>query len=517
MTHYMTRLLKKILLIVLPFLAALAIVSNTFDGDLGWHLRFGQEAWAGNFQYLDSWTYTFFSQPWVNHEWGGDLLFWFFYDKFGYFSLNLLVALALASAFFITQKTFFKKLSPADWLLALAFILSVKFLLVARLAMLAPLFFALLWLTLEKLPNKKTYYWWPLILWAWSALHGSWILGFILINIYLVGNAVAYFLNKKFPSLAGKNTGWTVTTFKNAILWQIISAAVVCLNPYGWKIWSEIAGYFLGGGYFKLFINEWLPSWTYPVYPWPLIIAAAGAVFVFLGWRGKKISLAQGLLFIALLTTALLHKRNNIFIVLVCLPLASGVWREIKERMNYRPRPMLASIIIIAVAGLAGVFFLTKIHYSADIWRDDLLKRYPFPIGATEFLKQKTAGQQVKIFNEFWWGGYLNWTLPNALVFLDGRGTATWLDANGSPLLAEYRKIKFEEGELNKISAQYIILNKNHYGYPQPDRLNRIIFDKNDFAKLFPQKKSALEEELTQNAEWTKIYDDGAAAIWEKK
>jgi hypothetical protein len=78
---------QKFLLCVLAVLYVTAVISYRFDYDLGWHLRFGRDALLDKFQFLDTYTWSYYGQPWVNHEWGGDILYWLLYSNFGYFSL----------------------------------------------------------------------------------------------------------------------------------------------------------------------------------------------------------------------------------------------------------------------------------------------------------------------------------------------------------------------------------------------------------------------------------------------
>ena len=513
----------KIALIAFGLAAVLAVISNFYDGDLGWHLRFGQEAWAGHFPYLNTWSWPAYGQPWVNHEWGGDLIYWFLYQRWGFLSLAALASAGVLAAFLLVQKIFFKKLTAFDFLMAVIFIGAIKFTLAARLTVVAPLFFAWLWLTLEKLPERKNYfYFWPLILWLWSTLHGSWILGFIVINIYIIGNA----LSLLFPSLAGKLSNWNWRMIKQALFWQIISAGIVCLNPYGLKIWSEVGAYFTEG-YYKNYITEWLPSYAYPVYVWPLVIAGAAVVFIFIGWKKKTISLTQIFLFLAFFVSAMQYKRNNIYLALICLPLLTSVLKTAGEKIKKaQPRfgaacPRFGRPLLLA-AVLAGlIFFSGKIKLVNDVFQNEaLVAANGFPYHAIEFMKQKIGEKKTYLFNDFNWGGHIVWTLPNALVYLDGRGTATWRWSEQETALEHYRKIKYETGGLAEIEngpTEYIFLKKPRPPFAAPDRINRLIFSEDDFKKIFTVESVQLIEDLKKSASWRLIYEDELSLIWKRQ
>lgn len=509
------------LILLLSFFWLVSTLSNTFDGDLGWHLRFGKDAFAGNFQYLDSYTWGFFGQPWTNHEWGGDLLFWFLYNNFGYFALVLTASAAVFTAIFLIQKIWQKETTIISSSILLISAASVSFALSTRLSMFGPMFLAILLWSLEKIPHKKTYWLWPIILWFWSAIHGSWILGFIVINIYLFGNIAHLLLKKYCLKYAGQDTGWTYRLIIKLLGMEILSGLVILINPYGIKMWQEILRYF-SEGYYKQFITEWIPSYTYPIYPIPLILGAVCSVFVIWGLIKKKASLAQTLLFLAIFYSAFQYKRNNLYLVIVCAPILTVVARTIMDELRMVvlwPKKICAVILLLATVGGLG-FFSSKINFGKDIFTNQkILTTYGFPYDAVNALKKEVKNKKIHLFNEFYWGGYLNWTMPDSVVYLDGRGTATWKYDDHETMLARYQKIRFEAGglaELENSPAEYVILQINTLGYPPPNFINKIIFTPNDFQKIFSTEQSQLEKMLDKSKKWKVIYEDTSSKVWEK-
>ncbi|MCX6781644.1 MAG: hypothetical protein NTW66_00765 [Candidatus Magasanikbacteria bacterium] len=520
----MLQKIAKIALILAGYFLVISFVSNTFDGDFGWHLRFGRDAFAGNFQYLDTYTWPHFGLSWTNHEWGGDLLFWLLYSSFGYFSLVLLISAAIWGAFLLAQKIFFKKISISGIILSLAGIACLKFLLGLRLAFLVLMLFTLLWLTLEKLPKIKSYFLWPPLLWLWSALHGSWALGFIIINIYTFGNIIYLMIKNKFPRLAGKDTGWTGKTILASFFWQAISALFLLFNPYGTKIWTEVGEYFTSG-YFKTIITEWIPSYAYPVYVWPLIIAAFTAVFAVWGWLTKKVTLAQLLFFFAIFYSAWQYKRNNVYLVLICIPALTIIFGLAKEKIisAFNLKTTVQERIALVSAALAIMLialFAPSVRINSDIWKDrELLLRYPFPYDAVEFLTKETVGRQIYLFNEFHWGGYLNWTMPDTLIYFDGRGTATWKYSNDETRLERYRKIKYQAGGFNELEqgpAEYVILSQYYASYKKPNMINKIIFGEKGIAEALVPDPPQLEKMLRKSGSWQIIFEDKIAIVWKR-
>lgn len=463
------------LILLLSFFSLVFHLSHTLDVDLGWHLRFGQDALSGHFQYNDTYTYTFYGQPWINHEWGGDILFWLFYKNAGYIGLVFLTASAVWSAIFLIQWLFQKKITLIFAIVNLATALVLPYFLSVRITTVAVIFPIILILILEKTVKQSKILWLlPPLLWLWSCLHGSWILGFIIINIYLCANIINEF--------TGHNSRqWPYFKIVSA---QIISALLICINPYGVKLWQEVLSYF-SQNYFKQFIVEWMPSYVHPLHFLSLITAIISAVLIIWGFKNKKVKLEHLLLFLALFGAAILYRRNNLYLITICAPILTISLQQIGEKTK------MSSFFAIPAVILLLALTLIKTSFANDKFIDqEVLSQSPFPLAAVDFLQQQIGIKTTYIFNEFNWGGYLIWRLPTALVYFDGRGTATWTNPHGEETMMEhYGKIRYKEGGINEIEnspAQWIIT-----------------------------KTTLLDLENNQN--WEKVYEDKVAVIWKRK
>lgn len=522
-----------ILLAVICFIFVLRVEAGRLDPDLGWHLRFGKDALEGHFQYTDSYTWTKFGEPWVNHEWGGDIFSWFIYSRFGYLPLLLIFSAIPVLAFILIDRIYNKRFTAIGVAASLLGLYSTEPVLMARLAMFAPLFLVILLWTLKKLPEKKTYWLWPPLLWLWSVLHGSWILGFIIIGIYIVGVVASGKRGRLKPSSPAGRPGALPAIF----IFTALSALAVLVNPYGIGVWKEVLAYF-GAGVMKNYIGEWLPAYTYPVFWQSLIMAGAAAAILIAAVKKRLVTLPLVLIFFAIFFSAWQYKRNMIFITLVSVPIISIAGQlAIKKITAVLPRltglndywlkkaGVAFSVYILIASGilLAGLTIGLSLP-AGDIWQKGGWAGQSYPAGAVNLLKQKLKERPVYlyrgyIFNEFWWGGYLNWTLPETLVFLDGRGTATWTSPNGKNMLEYYRAIKFEEGGLKILEngpTDYVLLEKIYSDYGLPDFMNRLIFSESQFKKILNNSPSRLEEDLNKSKKWKLISADGIANLWER-
>src|SRR5690606_14643706 len=111
---------------------------------------------------------------------------------------------------------------------------------------------------------------------------------------------------------------------------------------------------------------------------------------------------------------------------------------------------------------------------------------FVFPVQAVNWLKENP--QTGNIFNEFNWGGYLEYKLyPQQKIFLDSQ-----TDFYGETLMREYSQVIAAEPEWE------------------------IILQKYDVEWLLIHKNSTLDNILKSNQFWELIYQDETAAIYRK-
>ncbi len=515
--------LIKIILVAACYAFIVMTMSGFIDADFGWHLRFGRDWWQGaSFPYQDTYTWTNYGKLWVNHEWGGDILFWFIYKLFGYIGLVLAMAGVLLAAFLLAVRIFKKTITISSLMVVLVSLWAVQHIIVMRLAMLAPFFLVLLWHSLERLPDKRLYYFWPVLFWLWSAWHGSWILGFIVISIYIAGHVLNIFFQKYVPRFY-QPRGWTGKNIIIVLFWAMLSAAVTLLNPYGFGLWREVFMYFFTT-YDKLHVTDWLASYVYPVYWRPLVIMGISIPLAAYAWWSKKITWPQSLLFVSFWYSAFRYKRNAILFVIIAVPLFVFIlefalnetrvfWKRWAKVGRYR------SFLLVPLA-LVLFFYIINISFDFNPWTNErLVRQSGYPLEAVNFLKRATQDRPTRIFNNFNWGGYLNWNLPQATVFLDGRGGGTWFVPDQKITYLEYyHHLLNNPGGLEVITqkrVRYIFLPKPSVNY-QVDAVNRWLFGERLRPILAPPP-TRIENDLEKSADWQLVYEDEISRIWENK
>lgn len=503
-------------------------ISHRLDNDFGWQLRFGQETIANSFPYRDTYTWTYANRPWINHEWGTSIIWWLIYSRLGYFGIPALVAIVAWLSFALIPLVFKQKISILTLLASLLAVRADVFYLAPRPTILVVGFFVLLCLTLERIPEKKWFYAWPALFWCWAAIHGSWILGFIIILIYLFGNGLQTLLARRYSFFTA--SAWRQKHYAQTLAVALVSFLVIGLNPYTYQIWSEVGMYFTHT-YYQQFITEWMSSLVYPVYWLSLLISTIALVLAAHAFLHKRLLTPQLLLFIALFIAGLQHKRNLTFTLLVAIPLLSGyamlVTTSLKKTFqsskifpqNPRLNNALWGLLLILLSFHTGRFLISS-RFDTTLWTErNFFAAYGFPVAAVEALNQMPFTKPLYIFNEFHWGGYLVWNLPQHRLYIDGRGTVSWSLDPPTSLYEEYRRLRFGQDGLSKLEATpatTILIYKKYLGIPKPDVWNRWSFSAVYLDKLTQPKPSELENDLRLSKRWTLIYEDYLAEIWQK-
>lgn len=197
-------------------------------------------------------------------------------------------------------------------------------------------------------------------------------------------------------------------------------------------------------------------------------------------------------MFIGLGIMSLLMARNIPLFAIASAPILSvkvnkflskhKTWQQINERFAGFGATSTLSVWPIAMAIIAFVYLVVfNLKFERTYYQFDPAV---FPVGAVEFLKENP--QKGNMFNEFNWGGYLEYQLfPDYKVFLDSQS-----DFYGEPLMREYDQITTA----------------------QSDWMN--LFDKYHVEWVIIPLDTHLKQTLRDKLNWKIIYQDNTAAIF---
>lgn len=317
----------------------------------------------------------------------------------------------------------------------------------------------------------------PLIMLLWANMHPGFILGSVLIVLYLTGEGAKLFL-LRYPY--NRRSFLRIATVLGA------SLAATLANPNGIAPYVNIITF--EGTRLQQISSEYLSPMTLllkgttPLYPYWLYLALAVVVLIV---RRRHIDLTHWLIVGFLMTISLQSFRYVPFFVLGTAPfLASQANAMLGSRIPQRLLQITvgAMVLMLLVAGLiSGMPQLRQTMTSP-------IAPSRFPTRAVSFIRETRPSG--KIFNHFNWGGYLIWELyPDYQVFIDGRTLS-------KEAFDEYTRILWDEGKgkelLNRNGINMVIIPGVHY---------------------LTGELYALADFLYRDPEWHLVYADETALV----
>lgn len=361
------------------------------DPDFGWHLQSGNYFIKFGIPEFDVFTYTASDFRWINHEWLNDVLLSAFFSWGGYLILSIVYAFIWSISLFV----FGHKSSLVALILAVSAML--PFAGIRPLAW-STLFFALL-LSIGNTNNHKYLKFVPLLFLIWVNIHGGFIAGLALVFYY---------------TLKYRQKIWFFVF--------AISVATTLVNPYGHHLYTEIVRTMSDSSLHQNIV-EWMPLNASPAVLPFVIVWAAGFIF----FEGKKVKswINPGpILFIASMSAA----RNIPLFVVATVKDIDMYFHRYADKIPDGGNKKIA-LAKKAVLGSLIVFVVVKVMTANIVVLKGLQDReLHYPRASVSYLK--AHGCEGKLFNDYNYGGYLIWKLPEYQVYIDGR-MPSWRDPEG--------------------------------------------------------------------------------------
>lgn len=514
------------------FLLFFSHIATTHDPDFGWHLMVGKEivsTWA--MPQPEHVLYPIFGTVWIDHEWLSNALLYLIYNTGAYGDIALYVVFALCATGtlfliqFIATHWFFdsteKRPRSTLVLFSLFQFFTATILLPfsgVRLQMLSWIFFlALIALLLWFLEKRRVWILWliPYLMLLWANTHGSFFLG---LTGYVLGAcAIAFFL---ITSLREK---------VHLFLVGITAFLATLCTPYTTDLWRLLLIEYTQNNFYKTHLAEWLPVYLIPpfdtssfqIFPLALLMLLLlsrkhlSSLWIFkhyprllfpffLGWG------TLGIFYIE-------HRRHAPFFLfttlLLLLPLAVKNFNLEKIPRAVHSLPLLLILFWGAIQGI------TKIP---EIPTDPFSIAYApaTPKGAVDFLKTHTATlQSLRLLNYYSWGGYLEWTLPGWLIFIDGRFPQMPLPHKTTSYIEEYYRFFENETSLEEAVLEHrielILLNTNW-----EIQKERLPFPWQYIVPLTITRKSSQTDDWLYTyltTHWEVLYKDDMSTLFYKK
>jgi len=427
----------------ITFLAVFAMSARlSLDSDTWWHLRAGQ--WIvenRRVPHVDPFSYTRAGETWQYPGWLVEAPMYAVYRTFGPGGLNLWTAAMVTLAFVFLWQT----LSGGVFLRALATILAATVSGVywaARPYLVTFLLAAIYLWILESYrwrskndPNASRRLWLlPVLMVIWANSHGGFAIGFILLGVYGISEAVGCLFDFfKRPDLPAESTSANSKPAASAhssklirlSIIGILMALAVCLNPYG-PVMLAYPFKTVSIGALGAYIQEWQsPDFhqrTAQPFIWLLLLTFGAA-----GLSRKRLALSDFLLVGGFAYLSLLAWRNVALFALAAPPVltrqAAPALEALKRRIGWRSAPIVPrrkqATLNWILFGLVALAALLKATTALPLETNRAEIRQTMPVDAVAFIKKSTP--PGRLFNSYNWGGYLLWELPEYPVFMDGR------------------------------------------------------------------------------------------------
>jgi hypothetical protein len=445
------------------------------DPDIWWHLRNAEHLVLHHSMVrVDTYSFTVPGASWINHEWLGELPYYFAWRWAGMRGLYLLVTglvecimlgvFGLACLASHNVKAAFL----ASWIAV--YLATVSF--GPRTLLFGWIFLVIELLILLWFQEGKDRTWMLPILFAiWVNTHGSWLIGLVFLFVFVCSGLV----RGSWGRIRAER--WARDQFRKlAIVVGCCLAALFC-NPWGYRLVFYPFDLAFRQTLNVSHVQEWQTLDLHSLRGKILFAMLAVTMLLALG-RRQRWRLHEVAFLLIAFYSAMTYMR---FLFLAAIVVTPFLAREMSAISSYRrehDRPLFNAAIMAAALGFACWLFPSQ----EKLW-DETVREYP--VRATAFLQQFRPDGRV--FTDYNWGGYLIWSVRNIPVFIDSR-----VD------IYEYSGVFGDYLDAMGVKRTFDVLDKYHIRY--------VLFD----------KAAPLSYLLSHSAGWKILYEDDTAALFER-
>lgn len=303
----------------------------------------------------------------------------------------------------------------------------------------------------------------------WINFHGSWLFGIVVVGITIACGL----LDGDWGLVSARR--WSPLELKKLLLALSASLAALFANPYGYKLVLYPFDLLFRQKDVMQHLEEWkslpLTGGTGKLALVLIFALPAAALFSRRRWRPDEI-----LLMAFALWASLSHMRFLFFAGLIAAPIFAPSLKLLPPYDRKLDKPWLNAGIMVSIVAALIFFFPSMAELQQQV-------SDKYPIAALAFMQQNHLGGRT--FNNYGWGGFMEWSAPDLKPFIDGR-------------------------------ADIFIYNGTFDGYLDATLLRSplAVFDKYkiDYALLEPGQP--LSYLLRHSSAWKPIYSDRVAVLF---
>jgi hypothetical protein len=395
-------------------LAALAVLTVRWrfnDPDLWWHLRTGQIIWTARaIPRTDLLSFTTGQHSWVPHEWLSQLSMYAAWLAGGYSGLMLWFSI-LATALLVIQYvscSIYSGNAKVAFLGALItwFFSTMGLAIRPQLLGYTLLACELLILHLGRSRHPRWFFLLPLLFAVWVNSHGSFFFGMLVLAVVLISGFInvsaGLLICRPLPPAQRRSLQWAAA----------LSVAGLSLNPVGWELLAYPLRTLFDHRMPLDAVAEWQRLAFDDVRAFGLV-ALAGTMMLIALVRRTGLYLDECALLAVAFGMAILHQRLLFAWGVVAAPI---ICRQLAQTWdNYslvRDKLLPSAILTLVSLGVAFAAFPANSALVSQVDRGN-------PVQAVDFVRR--ARLTGRMLNDYMYGGYLSWALPEQKVFIDGR------------------------------------------------------------------------------------------------
>jgi hypothetical protein len=385
-----------------------------YDPDIWWHMRAGEWVLQNRAVPRFDWLSTAGGgRPWVLYSWIFDAVTAGLYRSFGLLGpivvypvvLVLLIAAVFATLTRELELSFRSRfLATAGTLVAIAPVCSPRPGLCSVL-----LFTVELWILLYARRTGSTRILWtlPLLFAIWANIHVQFVYGLLVLALFVFEPWIEPWLERVLGIPPGEkrsvNPGWLLLG---------ICVASTLVNPYFIRLYEVILGLITQGGQYG-YISELQPPSFRSFNSFTELIVIVAAWFV-IAYRRDFRWIPMCLLFVG--TLFAFRTVRDVWFGVLAAVVAMGFPRA--QSGTHLVRTRYSIIIAVILLTIGGTLLIARAHplSEAGLWKDTADE---FPVAAVEYVKRQ--GLKGPLYNDWNWGGFLIWSLPEVPVYVDSR------------------------------------------------------------------------------------------------
>jgi hypothetical protein len=343
---------------------------------------------------------------------------------------------------------------------------------------------------------------------AWANLHGSFLIGLVLLAALILGRAVD--LLRRTGRLRAVREDRRV---RRGLIVLMLAAVACLLNPYGWRIFP--AAWELSSNANLQDLVEWQPLGWWMWQAWAAFVVTLGLlglytltprrisateILLLIGLGGAMLAASRMIVwwgplaafYVSLHASAVAqHWRHANWALAPGIQSAGGIFPRLRVAWAAWSTRWVSAGVLLVVAVCALLLTPLGDGLFAQILRMDRRQHFSAatPLDATDYLRAHPPRGQI--FNPMEWGDYLLWAGPPGLEVF----AASHAHLLPPPVWQDYiRVITLDEG-WQKILEQY--------------RVNTVVVDDDQHA--------ALADALRADPQWSLAYKDETALVFVRR